>query len=53
MRGKNKEVITGAAEKVSVALTVIGDEWVTGDESDRAESGSRALLSFPEVKMGK
>jgi diphthamide biosynthesis methyltransferase len=33
MRGENKEV-TGAAEKVSVAVLVVGDEWVTGVESD-------------------
>ncbi|MCI73599.1 hypothetical protein A2U01_0094863, partial [Trifolium medium] len=36
--------ITGAAEKVFVAETVVGDEWVSEDESDRAESGSCGFL---------
>ncbi|MCI60626.1 hypothetical protein A2U01_0081882, partial [Trifolium medium] len=48
--GKNKETITDAAEKVSVAEMVAGDEWVAGDESDRVDVLVRAILSFPEEK---
>jgi hypothetical protein len=49
LKGKNKKV-GDAAEKVSVAEMVVGDEWVVGDESDRVAgvemSGSplRSLL---------
>ncbi|MCI18484.1 hypothetical protein A2U01_0039638, partial [Trifolium medium] len=41
-RGKNKEVI-GAAEKVSVAETVVGDEWVFGVESDWVVGGDETV----------
>ncbi|MCI44384.1 hypothetical protein A2U01_0065623, partial [Trifolium medium] len=56
-RGKNKEVI-GAAEKVSVAETVVGDEWVAGVESDwvigAAEmSVCSSFLSRREIYNGK